>query len=107
MSAQLSVGLRPGLYPDVVSVVLTAVLARRRSRPVLVVGQSVVLEGTSRLGLLWALTRFRVSHALSIRALAWLARGGDPVLEDRWSREVLEAEHAAAVFALALRRVSR
>ena len=105
--SSLSLALRPGLYPDVVALLMSTVLPGRARLAGPTGGQQVVIEGVSKRVLLMALARFRVRHTLRARALAWLAAGGDPAIEDRWSREVLHSEHAGALLALAVRtRVS-
>lgn len=107
MSAQLSLGLRPGLYPDVVAGVLAAVLPTSAALAVAATDRVVRVDGVSRLGLLVSLARCRVRHALRARVLSWLAAEGDAAIEDRWSREVMASEHAGALLVLALRgRVS-
>lgn len=107
MGSQVSLGLRPGLYPDVVAGVLAAVLPTSTALAVVATDRVVWVDGVSRVGLLLSLVRCRARHALRARVLSWLASGGDATLEDRWSREVMESEHAAALLVLALRgRVS-
>ena len=99
----MNLTLWPGLYPEIASGVLAAVLPARSSLAVGLATRSLLVGGISRPALVWSLVRYRMRHALRARALSWAASGGDPMIEDQWSREVLHAEHAAALLTLALR----